>query len=198
MNVVFDLGGVVVRWEPDAIIAKLFADPAVRTVVRRDVVGHPDWVELDRGTISYDDAIARAAERTQLPRAEVARFLGLVPAELTPIPETVALMRRVHARGHRLYCLSNMPSRSIEYLERTHDFWDVFTGRVISSRVKLCKPDPAIYAHLLATHALVPADTAFIDDVAVNIEAAGRFGIRTVRFENAAQCERALQSLGVL
>src|SRR5688572_15601909 len=98
MNVVFDLGGVVVRWEPDAIIAKVFSDPTVRAAVRDDVIGHHDWIELDRGAISYDDAIRRAAERTGLPPADIARFLERVPPELTPIPETVDLMRRVKAR----------------------------------------------------------------------------------------------------
>src|SRR5688572_10391265 len=145
MNVVFDLGGVVVRWEPDAIIAKVFTDPAVRAAVRSNVIGHHDCIELDRGAISYADAIRRAAERSGLPAGEIARFLERVPPELTPIAETVDLMHRVKARGHTLYCLSNMPTRTIEYLERTHDFWSVFTGKVISSPVKLCKPDPAIY-----------------------------------------------------
>ena len=198
MNVIFDLGGVVVRWEPDAIIASVFDDPAVRATVRHDIVAHPDWLDLDRGTLSYEDATRRAAERTGLPGREIAHFLDRVPPLLTPIPETVALMHRVKARGHSLYCLSNMPTRSIEYLERVHDFWSVFTGKVISSRVKLVKPDPAIYAHLLKTYALSPVETAFIDDVPVNLAAAEKFGIRALRFENAQQCARDLAALGIL
>ncbi|HKS05056.1 MAG TPA: HAD family phosphatase [Gemmatimonadaceae bacterium] len=198
MNIIFDLGGVVVRWEPDAIIANVFDDPAVRAVVRQDVIGHQDWLDLDRGTISYEAAIERAAKRTRLPEPEIARFLDRVPPLLTPIPETVSLMRRVKARGHAVYCLSNMPTRSIEYLERTHDFWDVFTGKVISSRVKLCKPDPAIYAHLLKTFSLSPAETAFIDDVRANLDAAEQFGIAVIQFASPGQCEVALRRLGAL
>jgi putative hydrolase of the HAD superfamily len=198
MNIIFDLGGVVVRWDPDAIIATVFDDPAVRAVVRRDVIEHPDWLDLDRGTISYEDAVRRAAERTGLPEPEIARFLDRVPPMLTPFPETVALMRRVKARGHALYCLSNMPTRSIEYLERAHDFWDVFTGKVISSRVRLCKPDAAIYAHLLETFSLAPAETAFIDDVRANLDAAERFGMATIQFASPTQCADALRELGVI
>ena len=77
------------------------------------------------------------------------------------------------------------------------DFWDVFAGRVISCRVGLCKPEPAIYAHLLETYALDPRETVFIDDLDVNLATAAKFGIRTIRFEHPAQCAAALRRLGL-
>jgi putative hydrolase of the HAD superfamily len=86
---------------------------------------------------------------------------------------------------------------SIEYLEKTHTFWDVFEGRVISCRLQLCKPETGIYEHLLQTYGLDAKDTLFIDDVQKNLDAAARLGIQTLRFENAAQCERELTRLGV-
>lgn len=198
MNIVFDLGGVVVRWDPEAIIAGVFDDPADRAVVRREIFGHPDWLELDRGTLARDEAIVRGAQRSGLPEAEVERLLHHVPPSLVPIPGTVDLLHRLKARGHTLYCLSNMHFASIEYLERTHGFLDVFTGKVISCRLQLCKPEPGIYAHLLKTHGLDAASTLFIDDVEVNLKAAAQLGIRTLRFEDPAQCERELHALGYL
>ncbi len=51
LNIVFDLGGVVLTWQPDAIIASAFDDPATRAIVRREILDHPDWHELDRGTL---------------------------------------------------------------------------------------------------------------------------------------------------
>ena len=125
-------------------------------------------------------------------------FIDRVPASLTPVAETVALMRRVRAAGHRLFCLSNMQHASIAHLEREHDYWDVFEGCVISSRIRLIKPEPAIYAHLLETFGLRGDETVFIDDTAVNLPPAQAFGIRTIRFENAAQCARELAALGCL
>ena len=62
MNIVFDLGGVVVRWEPEVIITKVFADPVVQGVVRAEVFGHADWLALDRGTLPRHDAIVHAAQ----------------------------------------------------------------------------------------------------------------------------------------
>ena len=198
MNLVFDLGGVVVRWDPDAIIAGVFSDEDVKARIREGVFGHPDWLELDRGTLGREEAIARAAKRTGLAAGEIKRLLHAVPPSLTVFPEMVDILRRLKRNGYPLYCLSNMHFASIEYLERTHTFWEVFDGRVISCRLQLCKPEPGIYQHLLRTHGLRAGETLFIDDVQVNLDAAARLGIRTLKFENAMQCERELCALGLI
>jgi putative hydrolase of the HAD superfamily len=198
MNVVFDLGGVVVRWQPDALIASVFDDVELRARVRREIIDHADWLALDRGVLEKTEAAARGAQRTGLSAQQVLDFLDRVPPALTVMPDTVALMRRLHAAGVPLYCLSNMQHASIAYLEREHDYWDVFSGAVISSRIQLIKPEPAVYRHLLESFGLRGEDTVFIDDTAVNLPPAQAFGIKTIRFENAAQCERELRALGCL
>jgi putative hydrolase of the HAD superfamily len=197
MNLIFDLGGVVVRWDPAAIIASVFQDQELRARVREGVFEHADWLELDRGTLGREDAIRRAAQRTGIDAAELTRLLIAVPPSLVPIPQTVELLYRLKAQGHPLYCLSNMHVASIEHLEREQRFFEVFTGRVISCRLNLCKPEAAIYRHALQTYGLRAEDTVFIDDVEVNIEAAAKVGLRTVQFRDAAQCERELRALGV-
>jgi putative hydrolase of the HAD superfamily len=85
---------------------------------------------------------------------------------------------------------------SIAHLEQAYTFWDVFTGVVISCRLHLCKPEPAIYRYLLETYGLEGAHTVFIDDTEANLAAAAQFGMRTIKFENPAQCERLLHVLG--
>jgi len=196
LNIVFDIGGVVVKWEPEFIVAKYFADPEIRAVVRREIIDHPDWLELDRGTLGQNDAIARAARRTGLARAEVAEFLRQVPSELVAVPETVNLMQRLKLVGHILYCLSNMPFASIEHLENTYSFWELFAGKVVSCRLNVCKPDPAIYEYLLETFELDSAATVFIDDIEANLVTAAQLGMQTIRFENPLQCEHELRRLG--
>jgi HAD superfamily hydrolase (TIGR01509 family) len=198
LNLVFDLGGVVVRWDPDAIIAGVFSDPRIRARVKADVFGHADWLELDRGTLGREEAIARAAERSGVAPSEIKRLLHAVPPSLVVFPESVELLHRLKRKGHPLYCLSNMHFASIEYLEKMHTFWNVFDGAVISCRLQLCKPEAGIYEHLLRTYALDPAETLFIDDVQKNLDAAAKLGIGTLKFENAAQCERELRALGLI
>lgn len=198
MNIVFDLSGVVVCWEPLALLARTFDDPATCQAVHAQFIAHNDWLELDRGTMAPALAVARAAQRLGLAQELLRRFLDSVPPALVPFPETLELLCRLKARGHGLYCLSNMHFASIAYLEATYDFWPVFTGKVISCRVQLCKPEAAIYAHLLETFHLNALDTIFIDDVEANLAAARRFGIGSILFTDAAQCASELQALGCL
>jgi putative hydrolase of the HAD superfamily len=197
LTLVFDLGGVVVRWDPDAIVASVFSDPGMRAKVKAAVFDHADWLELDRGTLGRDEAIARAAQRSGVPASEIERLVHAVPPSLVVFPETVELLHRLKRKGYPLYCLSNMHFASIEYLEKTQTFWDVFDGAVISCRLKLCKPDAGIYEHLLRTYGLEAKDTLFIDDVQKNLDAAAKLGIKKLRFENASQCERELRALGL-
>jgi putative hydrolase of the HAD superfamily len=87
---------------------------------------------------------------------------------------------------------------SIDHLEKSYTFWEVFAGVVISCRLNLCKPEPAIFTYLLETYGLDAADTVFIDDTEVNLSAAAQFDIHTVKFESPAQCEGRLRALGCI
>jgi putative hydrolase of the HAD superfamily len=198
VNIVFDLGGVVVTYDRAGLLAELYADPRMHAAVHATIEEHFEWAELDRGTLPEAEAVARAAERGGLPAVEIARFIGRMGVAWTPVHETVDLLYRLRARGHPLFCLSNMHPESTAFLERTFTFWEVFTGKVISCRVGFCKPEPGIYEHLLTRYALAPRETVFIDDLEPNLEAAAAFGIRTIRFEDPGQCAAALRDLGCL
>jgi putative hydrolase of the HAD superfamily len=198
LNIVFDLGGVILTWNPHAIIAGVFEDETTRARVWQQVFKHPDWVELDRGTLPAADAIDRAARRTGLPHADLERMFKAVPPSLVPIPEMIDLLHRLKARGHVLYCLSNMHPDSLAYLKRQYTFWGLFNGAVFSCLVHLCKPEPAIYAHMLETFGLTGPGTLFIDDMEVNLEAVKPFGIRPIRCVTPLQCEKELEAIGCL
>ena len=192
MNIVFDLGGVVFRWQPDALIASVFDDSQTQDLVRKEILEHQDWVELDRGTISLESAIDRGAMRTGLANQAIERLFHAVPVSLTPIEQTHALIRRLAITTNKLFVLSNMHLASIAYLEDRHDIWEIFHGVVISSRIKKVKPETQIYEHLLDEYRLDPTETIFIDDMPENLDAAASLGIRTIRFVDPGQCERAL------
>ncbi len=110
-------------------------------------------------------------------------------------PDTVALLEKLHKRGVPLYCLSNISADIFEYLRERHSFWHVFQGIVISGAIKMLKPEPEIFHHLLALYGLEARETAFVDDNAPNVEAARMLGIHTVWFKNAGQCEAELEAL---
>lgn len=196
MNVVFDLGGVVVTWDPDAFVASLFADPGERRLVVDRVLGDVDWVELDRGTLPPARAIARAARRTGLDARRLEALFAAVPPSLVPVPHVVRLVSELRAAGNRLYVLSNLHRATLAHLEAATDVFSLFDGRVISCEVGAVKPEPAIYRILLDSLALEPGRTVFIDDVQANLEAAADKGIDTILFESATACRAALVARG--
>ena len=198
MNIVFDLGGVVFRWQPEKIIRHFFHDSNEQDLVRSEIFSHIDWIELDRGTIENDQAIIRGAARTGLPHSKIKELLNAVPQFLTPIDETLDLIRAVHGFNHRLFVLSNIQPASFSSLERTQDIWVLFDGVVISSRIRMVKPEIQIYEHLLATYDLIAAETVFIDDLSENLAVASTLGIQTIQFVDAGQCKRELTNLGCI
>ena len=198
LNIVFDLGGVVFNWQPDAIIKSTFEDTDTQELVRKEVFEHSDWVELDRGSLALAQAIDRGAARTGLPPEDLARLLNAVPRFLTPIEATIELIHELSKTRNKLFVLSNMHLASIAYLERHHSVWDVFDGIVISSRIEKVKPEIQIYRHLLSQYQLRPGETIFIDDMQENLAAASSIGIQTIRFTGSAQCRRALVDLGCI
>lgn len=198
MNIVFDLGGVVFNWQPDAIISSVFQDRETQDLVKKAIFEHPDWVELDKGTMALDRAIDRGVTRTGLPHQDIEKLLNEVPRFLTPIQETIELIHTLAVTSSRLFVLSNMHVASITYLEEQHGFWHIFDGIVISSRIQMVKPEAKIYRHLLTEHQLKPAETIFIDDTRENLTAASLVGIQTIRFVDPAQCRQALVDLECL
>jgi putative hydrolase of the HAD superfamily len=195
LNIVFDLGGVVFTWKPEEIIARVFTNPSARAVVRHNIFGHYDWSRLDRGTLLYPEATLRAMSRTGLSASSIAEFFRQVPLSLVAVPETVALLRRLKTRGHRLFYLSNMHVASIDYIERAYTFWDVFKGGVLSCRVHWIKPEPEIYVYLMEQYGLMGTSMIFIDDITANLETAAGIGMQTIKFDNPEQCERQLMAL---
>lgn len=204
MNVVFDFGGVLFRWQPHEFMARLLPhhapdDETARAVVLLFFEGFGgDWGEFDRGTLARELLAARIAQRTGFTLAEVDAVIDAVPHELQPIEATVALLQRLHERGHALYFLSNMPAPYADHLEATHAFIGLFRAGVFSSRVKMIKPEPAIFAHSIRSFGIDPADTLFIDDVLHNADAARAAGWQALHFSDAAQCEAELARRGLL
>jgi HAD superfamily hydrolase (TIGR01509 family) len=186
---------VVFNWQPDKLIRHVFDSSETQNLVKTEILGHPDWLELDRGTLPFQDAVVRGAERTGLPNSDIERLLNEVPRSLTPIHETIDLIRSMASSDHQLFVLSNMHFASIAYLEKEHDIWDMFDGAVISCRIQKVKPEIGIYEHLLNEYQLDAAETVFIDDMSENLAAARTIGIQTIQFLSPAQCRRDLTGL---
>ena len=189
MNVVFDLGAVLLTWEPVALVQAQLgphaptAEAAARLVDQ--LFHHEDWLGFDRGTHSLDDAIGRMALRLSLPAERLSAMLSPTGEHLAPIEVTVGLLaglrERRDARGDlRLYYLSNMPEPHARSIEQRFAFMRWFDGGIFSADVKLIKPQREIFELLADRYALDAARTVFIDDSAANVAAARAFGWQAV------------------
>ena len=194
-NVIFDFGEVLLRWKPQEVIDAFYTDARLREQVREAVFRHPDWLEMDRGTLDEEGAVERFAARMARPPEEMRALLQAARVSLTPMEHSLALARQLKQRGFSLYGLSNMSARNFAYLRERYDHWQMFQGIVISGEVRLIKPDAAIFRHISQLYQLEPAQTAFIDDHPPNIEAARQLGFHAILFRDAQQCERELDPL---
>jgi len=202
--VVFDFGGVLFRWEPERLLSELLGPRITPETPARHWMQQifqsygGDWGDFDRGTVEPAELVPRIARRTGLSEAEVQRVVDAVPHELQPQPATVALLRQLHAAGHPLFYLSNMPAPYATHLERTHDFMALFGDGVFSARVHHNKPEPAIFEVAAARFGRRPDELLFIDDHAPNIEAARALGWRGIHFVDIEQATAALREHGLL
>ena len=204
MNVVFDFGGVLFDWRPHEFLSRLLPELAPTAEAAHALAAvffegfGGDWAAFDRGTVEPEALAHTIARRTGLAVHDTRKVIHGVPHELLPVAGTVALLRRLHAAGHWLYYLSNMPEAYAQHLEASHDFLSLFRDGVFSARVKLVKPEPEIYAYALRVFRIDPADTLFIDDVAHNADAARAAGWQAVHFQSPVQCEAELVRHGLL
>jgi putative hydrolase of the HAD superfamily len=198
---VFDVGGVIVRWQPlelmRAHLPMAAPEEAMRQVFQAWAPG-ADWLDFDLGRVEPDELAERIAARTGYPRAAVASLIAAVPHHLQPMPESVALIERVRAAGHRLALLSNMPRTYADHLEATHDCFGWFDQRVWSGRVGLVKPERAIFEHLQSALGIAASQALFLDDHGGNVEAARALGWHALHFESAGQAQAGLRAQGLL
>ena len=205
MRIVFDMAGVLLHWQPHALLQRALAsleldEPAARAWVSRFFENFGgDWGEFDRGPVQPPALVERIARRTGLLHEEVQAVIDGVPGILQPMHESLALLTRLREGGRRLHFLSNMPAPYADALEAAHpQLFAHFEDGVFSARVRMIKPERAIFDHAVRRFGLEPAATLFIDDAPSNVKAAREAGWHALQFLDAAQCERELVALGLL
>ena len=186
-NLILDIGNVICTWDADALLATAFDSVDEQRLACQHTIDHPDWLELDRGTLSKAEAIERAQSRAaDLDPARIARVYGNLPISLAPIDTTVAAMQDAHEQGVAMYILSNMQDYAWDYLSTTFDFWSVCRGVVVSCDTGFIKPEPDIYHHLTDRFSLIPAECVFVDDIKANTEAAIACGWQAMQLTDSS------------
>ena len=198
-TVVFDLGGVLVDWDPRHLLHKVMPGrEAEAESLLADVLNHAWNLERDRGD-SWAEAMARA--KAEYPQwADIFDVYTERWAEtlVGSHEDTVAILRELKARGTPLYALSNWSREMFPHAEEKYDWLELFDGIVVSGRVEMVKPERDIFDYLLTTYDLRASDLIFIDDHEPNVVAARSYGIAAHHFRGAAALRAELEAEGLL
>jgi 2-haloacid dehalogenase len=196
--VVFDLGGVLIDWDPRHLYRKLFADEAEMERFLAEVTTQAWNLEQDRGR-PFADAIAQLTREHSDQADLIEAYWSRWPETLgEPFHETVEILAALRATGIRLLALTNWSAETFAFAPPRYPFLAWFEAVIVSGEVELVKPDPAIFQLLVDRHGLEPARTVLIDDSAANVEAANALGFRAIRFSDAAALRRDLNAMGLL
>lgn len=195
-SIVFDLGGVLIDWNPRYLYRKIFTDEQAMERFLSEVCS-PAWNDqMDAGR-SWSEAIEELTGRHPGQADDIRAYRGRWPEMLGgAFEETVGILETLARAGTPLYALTNWSEETFELTKERFAFLSLFRGIVVSGREQMRKPDPAIFRLLLKRYDLDAAATAFIDDNAANVAAAAALGFHAIRFRSAAALREELQGLG--
>jgi len=185
MNFIFDIGNVLVDYKPAVYLDNLFSDSSLVKKMNETIFKSPEWLLMDKGALSLAEAIDIFCARMPELKDEILKTIESVNNIFTPIPETIKLLPIIKDSGHDLYYLSNIHVEIRDYLLENHEYFSLFDGGIFSCDVRLTKPSPEIYRHLLEKYRLHPGSCLFFDDMRENVSAAAKEGIKAVLFTTA-------------
>lgn len=197
--IIFDIGGVLVDWNPRDYLMERFGHKATEDKVYNITFGSSEWLLLDGGKLSRYEA-----EKVMLEKAkkagcefEVREVLDNWTRILKPRYRILELAADLKDRGYQIYYLSNIASDTLAYVKEL-GVLDGFDGGVASCEVQHCKPEPEIFRAFLDKYGLAPSECVFIDDVDANVRGAYDVGITSILLRRSVNgLIRNLKSCGV-
>lgn len=196
-NVIFDVGKVLVEWEPLIAMKKLGMDDVTAQAVASVTTDSPDWNESDRGALADDDMLARLIAKAPEYEREIRLFWENVGLAIYQYDYVRDWIRSLKEKGYGVYILSNYGSWTYAHTTKQLSFLEDVDGAVFSFQVKQIKPEPEIYQSLLNKYGLNPEECVFLDDRQENIEAAKAQKIEGIVFTSYEKAVAALKEYGI-
>lgn len=182
-NVVFDMGGVLLKWEPEVYARNVTDDDGDARLVLRALFQSSAWTLADAGVFGPETVLMEACHA--LPgrlHGAAAEALRRFPSMQAVIPEVNELGRRLKERGYGVFILSNVSSRFRSEFAPRIPLYDVADGALVSAEEHMMKPDPIIFLRFCERFGVEPASCLFVDDTAVNCVGAERAGMHAFHF----------------
>jgi 2-haloacid dehalogenase len=197
-TVIFDLGNVLVKWDPANLYKKIFTRPEEQDYFLRNICSM-EWHTLQDGGRSPQEGTAERVKQFPGHEAAIRAFYDRWEEMFDgAIEGSVAILKEVKEAGYKVYALSNWNADLFQRTVNDFPFLEWLDGKIISSEEKMKKPDENIYQLLFKRFSINPASAIFIDDNADNIATAKRLGLHGILFTSPEALRIELQTLKIL
>lgn len=172
-NVIFDMGQVLIHWTPDLYLSRYDLTQEQKQLLRTELFGGVEWVQMDRGSITEEDAADAVCARLPRKLHGIAEELitGWWRLPIEPVDGMAELIAQLKNKGFGIYLLSNAGLPLRRYF-RWIPGASYFDGLMVSSEEKMLKPHYEIYRALFERFDLKPEECFFVDDNPINVEGA--------------------------
>ncbi len=181
-NIVFDMGNVLIHYDPQLVLDRFCETEEERTVIYRELFQGEDWVKTDLGLITDEELFELVKKRVpEEMHGKLKECVEHWDICLSPIEGAKEFLEKVRKKGYHTYVISNASYRFHDYFPTFYNV-EEFKGIVVSADLHIIKPDARIYQYLLDTYHLNPEECLFLDDVAANVEGAKAVGMQSIQF----------------
>lgn len=181
-NIIFDMGNVLLDYNPEIPLNKFCQSNEAKDIIRRELFGSNEWVQLDLGNITVEQAYNSISSRIpEKYHSELKECIYKWDICMVPLEGAKEFLQYVKTNEYKIFILSNAHKSFYEYFPRAIDL-NIFDGVVVSADIHIVKPDIRIYEHMLKAYNLKPEECLFIDDRADNVNGAKTAGINAIQF----------------
>lgn len=198
-NIIFDMGGVLMSWNPAGLLDERNIMGEDREILMRELFHETEWIALDHGVISEQQAYEAVASRLpdHLKEAAYDIIFSWWKAPFENKPGMEELIHTLKENGYMIYLLSNASIRQAEYFDRLPGS-ECFSGRITSAEIRMIKPQKDIFEYCLQKFSLNAEECVFIDDSAMNVHAAKMCGYHGIVYhDDTERLIRKMKELGI-
>ncbi len=196
-TIIFDIGNVLADFTWEAHYRSFGYSEDILERLGNATVKNPLWNEYDRGVMSDEEIVQGFIERDPGIEKEIRESLRNKGSMVVRNDYAIPWIQKLQGKGYRCLYLSNFSEGAGRDCAAALDFIPYMDGGILSYEEKLIKPMPEIYQLLIDRYGLTPEESVFLDDTKPNLEAAEKFGIHTIHFQNQEQAIEELRKLGV-
>ena len=191
-NVIFDVGDVLVDFRYRDYMRDLGFSEESAEFLTENMIFTDFWEGMDLGVRDVSDAKDYFSDKYPELKNEIHEFWTHIESIVAEFDYAAPMIRSLKKRGYKIFLLSNYPDKLADMHWKRFTFLDELDGYIISAKVKLAKPDPAIYRMLMDRYGLKAEECIFIDDRQNNIDTAKSLGMETVLFTGYSELEKVL------